>query len=166
MQKDGKRSLTPSMPRERRWSLSCGTWAESVILVWTSRRRAVSPFTDQALSLPGAERFVSPLSRHSTCTDDPQFRDLPDSPGYIVPTEIPEPEKILDQYTNAAKIAKEAGFDGVELHSANGYLVEQFLSDSANVRTDKWGGSVENRCRFGLEAVKRLIDVWGADRVG
>lgn len=95
-----------------------------------------------------------------------KFRDLPDSPGYIVPTEIPEPEKILDQYTNAAKIAKEAGFDGVELHSANGYLVEQFLSDSANVRTDKWGGSVENRCRFGLEAVKRLIDVWGADRVG
>lgn len=54
----------------------------------------------------------------------------------------------------------------MELHSANGYLVEQFLSDSANVRTDKWGGSVENRCRFGLEAVKRLIDVWGADRVG
>lgn len=58
-------------------------------------------------------------------------------------------------------MAKLAGFDGVELHSANGYLIEQFLSDVSNTRTDKWGGSVENRIRFGLEAAKRLIDVWG-----
>lgn len=63
-------------------------------------------------------------------------------------------------------MAKLAGFDGVELHSANGYLIEQFLSDVSNTRTDKWGGSVENRIRFGLEAAKRLIEVWGADRVG
>ncbi|TYJ58886.1 hypothetical protein B9479_000318 [Cryptococcus floricola] len=96
-----------------------------------------------------------------------KFRLLPGRPGYISnPTPIPDPTVILDQFTNAAKMAKLADFDGVELHSGNGYLCEQFLSDVSNARTDKWGGSVENRARFGLEATKRLIDVWGADRVG
>ncbi|KAK8858438.1 hypothetical protein IAR55_002665 [Kwoniella newhampshirensis] len=95
-----------------------------------------------------------------------QFRDLPGEPGYPTPTPIPDPTVILDEFTHAAKMAILAGFDGVELHCANGYLVDQFLSDTANFRTDKWGGSVENRVRFGLEAVRRLIEVWGADRVG
>ena len=63
-------------------------------------------------------------------------------------------------------MAKRAGFDGVELHAANGYLCEQFMSDVSNIRGDGWGGSVENRCRFTIEATKRLIDVYGADRVG
>lgn len=71
MQKDGKRSLTPSMPRERRWSLSCGIWAESVTLEWTSRRRAVSPFTDPALLLPEEERYVPLCPPSSSYTDDP-----------------------------------------------------------------------------------------------
>jgi len=95
-----------------------------------------------------------------------KFRLLPGSPGYVTPTEIPDPTTVLDEYTNAAKMAKLAGFDGVEFHSANGYLSEQFLSDISNKRTDKWGGSVENRCRFCIEGVKRLVEVWGADRVG
>lgn len=82
------------------------------------------------------------------------------------PTAVPDPTTILDQFEHAAKQAKAAGFDGVELHGANGYLVEQFLSDTANVRDDKWGGSVENRCRFALEAIQRLIKVYSADRVG
>ena len=84
----------------------------------------------------------------------------------MTPTAIDDPNVILDMFTNAAKMAKVAGFDGVEVHSANGYLVSQFLSDVANQRTDAFGGSVENRTRFGLEAVKRCIDVYGADRVG
>ncbi len=79
---------------------------------------------------------------------------------------MPDPTTILDQFEYAAKQAKAAGFDGVELHGANGYLVEQFLSDTANVRDDRWGGSVENRCRFALDAINRLIKVYGADRVG
>lgn len=95
-----------------------------------------------------------------------QFRALPGQPGYQQPEAVPDPTTILDQFEHAAKQAKAAGFDGVELHGANGYLVDQFFSDVSNVRDDQWGGSIENRCRFGLEALKRLISVWGADRVG
>jgi 2,4-dienoyl-CoA reductase-like NADH-dependent reductase (Old Yellow Enzyme family) len=95
-----------------------------------------------------------------------QFRDLPGSPGYVTPTAVPDPQEIIDQFEHAAKMAKLAGFDGVEFHSANGYLGEQFLSDVSNVRTDQYGGSVENRTRFGLAVVDKLIGVYGADRVG
>ncbi|RWW44470.1 hypothetical protein BHE74_00049785 [Ensete ventricosum] len=59
-----------------------------------------------------------------------------------------------------------AGFDGVEIHGANGYLIEQFMKDSANDRTDEYGGSLENRCRFGLEVVEAVVGEIGADRVG
>jgi 2,4-dienoyl-CoA reductase-like NADH-dependent reductase (Old Yellow Enzyme family) len=62
--------------------------------------------------------------------------------------------------------AKEAGFDAVELHSANGYLAHQFLDPSSNQRTDKWGGSVENRARFVLQVIDELISVYGSGRVG
>ena len=77
-----------------------------------------------------------------------------------------DPRTILDDYRKSTKLALQAGFDGIELHSANGYLVHQFLDATANKRTDEWGGSIENRCRFGLEALKILIEVFGADRVG
>lgn len=73
---------------------------------------------------------------------------------------------VLDAYENAARCAMEAGFDGVEVHGGNGYLVDEFLSDASNHRTDQWGGNIENRCRFGLEAIKRCIKVWGPKRVG
>ncbi|CAA7264372.1 unnamed protein product [Cyclocybe aegerita] len=66
-------------------------------------------------------------------------------------------------YKQAALNAKQAGFDGVELHGAGGYLVNQFLDSSSNKRTDQWGGNIENRCRFGLEALKVLIEVFGRD---
>jgi len=65
------------------------------------------------------------------------------------------------QFKQAAINAKKAGFDGVELHGANGYLISQFLDSTSNSRTDKWGGSVENRARFGLEVLKALIEVFG-----
>jgi N-ethylmaleimide reductase len=66
----------------------------------------------------------------------------------------------------AAERAKAAGFDGVELHSGNGYLPDQFLQDGVNKRTDAYGGSIENRSRFLLEVVGALVEVWGANRVG
>ncbi|KIJ23607.1 hypothetical protein M422DRAFT_237710 [Sphaerobolus stellatus SS14] len=94
-----------------------------------------------------------------------KFRTLPGVPGYVTPTELPDPWFIIEQFKNAAIRAKEAGFDGVELHGANGYLPHQFLDSTSNKRTDIWGGSVENRARFMLEATKALVSVWGADRV-
>lgn len=77
-----------------------------------------------------------------------------------------EIKEIVEQFRQGAINAKEAGFDGVELHGANGYLIDQFLQDSSNQRTDEYGGSVENRARFLLEVANAVISVWGKDRVG
>ena len=82
------------------------------------------------------------------------------------PLEISEIQAITEQYKQSAIRAKAAGFDGVELHAANGYLIDQFLQSSTNKRTDLYGGSVENRARFLLEVVDALIEVWGAGRIG
>ncbi|KAJ6492036.1 hypothetical protein C8R45DRAFT_867538 [Mycena sanguinolenta] len=92
-----------------------------------------------------------------------KFRFLPGEPGYVKPTELADPTAIIAQFKEAAINAKEAGFDGVELHGANGYIVHQFLDSSSNKRTDKWGGSPENRTRFALEILKELKAVWGSD---
>jgi N-ethylmaleimide reductase len=73
---------------------------------------------------------------------------------------------ILEQYRAAALKAKTAGFDGVELMAANGHLIDQFLQDNSNKRTDRYGGSIENRTRLLLEVVGVLVSVWGASRVG
>ncbi len=78
-------------------------------------------------------------------------------------TEIPA---IIEQYRQAAQRALEAGFDGVELHGANGYLPDQFLQDGTNHRTDGYGGTIEKRARLMLELTNALISVWGANRVG
>ena len=75
-------------------------------------------------------------------------------------------QRTIGDYRRAAENAKKAGFDGVQLHGANGYLVDQFLRDNTNLRTDEYGGSPENRTRFMREVLEALIDVWGADRVG
>ena len=73
---------------------------------------------------------------------------------------------IIEQYRGAALNAKKAGFDGVELMAANGHLIDQFLQDNSNKRTDRYGGTIENRARLLFEAVEALIGVWGADHVG
>jgi N-ethylmaleimide reductase len=80
--------------------------------------------------------------------------------------EIAEIAGIIEQYRAAAANAKRAGFDGVELMAANGHLIDQFLQDNSNKRTDRYGGSIENRARLLFEAAEALISVWGADRVG
>ncbi len=73
---------------------------------------------------------------------------------------------IVRDYAHAAECAKRAGFDGVEIHAANSYLLDQFIRDSTNKRTDRYGGSVENRTRFPLEVAAAVTDVWGGSRVG
>ncbi|WP_414440718.1 alkene reductase [Burkholderia sp. 22PA0106] len=80
--------------------------------------------------------------------------------------ETSEIAPIVDDYRRAAENAKRAGFDGVEVHAANNYLLEQFIRDSTNHRTDAYGGSLENRLRFPLDVVRAVVDVWGAERVG
>jgi N-ethylmaleimide reductase len=73
---------------------------------------------------------------------------------------------IVAAFRQAAQNALAAGFDGVEIHGANGYLLEQFLQSRSNLRTDRYGGSIENRARLLLEVTQAAIEVWGADRVG
>ena len=88
----------------------------------------------------------------------------PSTPRALCETEI---ETYIEEHVQAAKNAVNiAGFDGVEIHGANGYLIDQFFQASCNQRTDQWGGSIENRARFGLEVARRIIAAIGADRVG
>jgi N-ethylmaleimide reductase len=85
------------------------------------------------------------------------------TPRALETDEIPG---IVEDYRRGAENALAAGFDGVEIHGANGYLIDQFLQDGTNHRTDRYGGSIENRARFLLEVVAAVVSVWGGDRVG
>ncbi|CAD6573770.1 MAG: hypothetical protein ASARMPRED_006288 [Alectoria sarmentosa] len=87
-------------------------------------------------------------------TEDPRELEEEDIWGFV------------GDYAQAAKNAIEAGFDGVEIHGANGYLVDQFTQDTCNKRTDAWGGSVEKRSKFGLEVAKAVVEAVGSERVG
>lgn len=87
-------------------------------------------------------------------TSTPRALDLAEIPG------------VIEQFRRGAERAKQAGFDGVEIHGANGYLLHQFLSDAANQRSDAYGGSVQNRIRLSVEIAEAVADVWGPDRVG
>jgi N-ethylmaleimide reductase len=75
-------------------------------------------------------------------------------------------QTLISDYVHAATCAIEAGFDGIEIHSANGYLLEQFLQSKTNIRTDEWGGSIENRCRLIITIAAKICEAIGADRVG
>ncbi|MCJ1458038.1 Chanoclavine-I aldehyde reductase fgaOx3 [Mycoblastus sanguinarius] len=92
----------------------------------------------------------------------------PMAAGIPEPRELKEEEiwGLVEDYAQAARNSIEAGFDGVEIHGANGYLIDQFTQDICNKRTDAWGGSVENRSRFGLEVAKAVVAAIGAERVG
>ena len=85
------------------------------------------------------------------------------TPRALETAEIPQ---LVEQFRHAAEMAKLAGFDGVEIHGANGYIIDQFLRDGSNQRTDQYGGSVENRMRLLNEILDAVISVWPAERVG
>ena len=87
---------------------------------------------------------------------------------YVTPRalETDEIAGIISEYVHGAALAKEAGFDGVEIHNANGYLLDQFLRTGTNMRGDRYGGTVQNRARLTLEITDAVVGVWGADRVG
>lgn len=110
-------------------------------------------------SLLEGKQPVAPVGELHT----PVGKVVMETPRALEKSEIAE---IIEQFRTGAENAKTAGFDGVELHGAFGYLIDQFLQDGSNQRTDEYGGSIENRARFLLEVVKAVSDVWGADRVG
>jgi NADPH2 dehydrogenase len=94
--------------------------------------------------------------------------NIPEKEGAPTPQAMTESEikEFISLYAQAAKNSITAGFDGVEIHSANGYLIDQFLQDTCNNRTDSYGGSIPNRSRFGLEVAQAVVDAIGADKVG
>jgi 2,4-dienoyl-CoA reductase-like NADH-dependent reductase (Old Yellow Enzyme family) len=108
------------------------------------------PVAPSAIALPGHVRLVRPLRNHVT----PRALETKEISG------------IIEAYRIGAENAKKAGFDGVEVHGANGYLLDQFLQDGTNHRTDEYGGPIENRARLMLEVVDAAISVWGRNRVG
>jgi N-ethylmaleimide reductase len=109
--------------------------------------------------LPVAPSAIAPVGQTYT----PKGLQQMVTPRALELSEIPG---VVEQYRKGAENAKAAGFDGVEIHGANGYLLDQFLRDGSNKRTDAYGGSVENRARLGLEVTQAVISVWGPDRVG
>jgi 2,4-dienoyl-CoA reductase-like NADH-dependent reductase (Old Yellow Enzyme family) len=155
---------------------SPGLWSEYQVESWTRVTAAVHE---------AEGRIVSQLW-HVGRISDPVYLDgnLPVAPSAIAPEghatlirpkrpfvtpralETEEIPGIVEDYRKAAGNAKRAGFDGIELHAANGYLFDQFLHDGSNKRTDSYGGSIANRARFLLEAVDAVLTVWPADRIG
>ncbi len=114
--------------------------------------------------LPAGEHPVSATARPAnTKTFTPAGFEQVSEPRALLTAEIPA---VVDQFRRAARNAIDAGFDGVEVHGANGYLVEQFLRDSANDRTDHYGGSIENRARFLIELMTAVCEEIGPGRVG
>ena len=108
------------------------------------------PVAPSAIAAPGHVNLIRPQKPFVT----PRALEMGEIPG------------VIEAYRRGAQNAQRAGFDGVELHGANGYLLDQFLQDAANHRTDAYGGSLVNRARLPLEVTDAVISVWGADRVG
>ncbi|WP_454442319.1 alkene reductase [Vibrio bathopelagicus] len=114
------------------------------------------PISSSAMKAENVKVFID------NGTDEPGFVDVVE-PREMTKEDIKE---VVEQYRQAALNAIEAGFDGIELHAANGYLINQFIDSEANNRTDEYGGSTENRLRFLGEVVEAMVEAIGADRVG
>lgn len=152
--------------------------------IWSNEQVAGWKLVTQAVHEAGGRIFLQLW--HVGRVSDPLFLDgaLPVAPSAIAPAghvSLVRPEKpfvtpraleltelpgIVEAYRKGAENAQLAGFDGVEIHGANGYLLDQFLQTKTNQRTDDYGGPVENRARLMLEVTDAVISVWGADRVG
>jgi len=128
-----------------------------VLQLWHVGRISDPVFLDGAA--PVAPSAIKPAGTVSLVRPK---REYP-TPRALETAEIAE---VVAAYRKGAENAKMAGFDGVEIHGANGYLLDQFLQDSTNRRSDQYGGSIENRARLMLEVTDACIAVWGADRVG
>lgn len=128
-----------------------------VMQLWHVGRISDPIFLDGAL--PVAPSAIKPAGHVSLVRPKKDYV----TPRALTTSEV---KVIVQDYRQAAINAKQAGFDGVELHGANGYLIDQFLQTKTNQRDDEYGGSLENRARLLLEVIDQLIEVWGAGRVG
>jgi N-ethylmaleimide reductase len=160
----------------RGYALTPGIWTEAQVESWQRVTRAVHR--------RGGHMFLQLWHTGRISHPDLHGGALPVAPSAIKPVgqaftndglkdhvtpralETEEIPAIVEDYRHAAECARQAGFDGVEVHSANNYLLEQFIRDSTNRRTDRYGGSIENRLRFPLEVVRAAVGVWGAAKVG
>ncbi|HEX6533909.1 MAG TPA: alkene reductase [Gemmatimonadaceae bacterium] len=121
--------------------------------------RISHPVLQRDGELPVAPSAITPAGMVFTGAERQPFV----APRALAPHEIQE---VVEQFGRGAANARTAGFDGVEIHAANGYLIDQFLRDGTNRRTDAWGGPVERRARLLLEVVEAVSSVWGSGRVG
>ncbi|KKY31045.1 putative nadh:flavin oxidoreductase nadh oxidase family protein [Diaporthe ampelina] len=156
-------------PQAAGYPLAPGIWSQAQIDGWRPVTKAVHDNKSfiymqlwalgRASRLEGLKKVAGPDAKVVSASDIPLE-------GGEKPTPLTEDEIrwYIGQFAQAAKNAIEAGFDGVEIHGANGYLVDQFTQDVSNQRTDEWGGSVENRARFALEVVKAVAEAVGSDR--
>lgn len=153
-----------------------GIWTDEQVAAWTRITAAVHRREGRIflqlwhtgmMSHPDMQGGALPVAP-SAIRPKGQIRVHDGMKDFVLPRALESDEipAIVEDYRRAAANAKAAGFDGVEVHSANNYLLEQFVRDSTNHRTDEYGGPVENRLRFPLAVVRAVIDVWGADRVG
>jgi len=153
-----------------------GIWSDAQVEGWKKATRAVHASGGRIFcqlwhvgrvsdpehlggALPVAPSAIAPKGNVSLLRPQRAFV----TPRALETAEIPA---IVEAYRAGAENAKRAGFDGVEIHGANGYLLDQFLQDSTNKRTDIYGGSIENRARLMLEVTDAAISVWGPGRVG
>ncbi len=129
--------------------------------LWHAGRSSNLSMTDGAMPVaPSVDASYWLDSEPSVSTASGWFKPSPHRA-----LELSEITGVVEDYRKAAACAMAAGFDGVELHAANGYLPDEFLQDGSNTRVDAYGGSVPNRCRFLLQVVEAMASVWGGDRV-
>jgi 2,4-dienoyl-CoA reductase-like NADH-dependent reductase (Old Yellow Enzyme family) len=158
------------------WPAAPGVWSDEQVEGWKLTTKAVHDAGGRiVLQLWHMGRLVHPVFLDGA---PPVSASATKAPGHAhTPTgrqelhqaralPIEEIARVVDDYRKAGENAQAAGFDGVQLHGANGYLVDQFLRDATNLREDEYGGSAANRTRFLREVLTALIGVWGADRVG
>ena len=151
-----------------------GIWADDQVRGWTNITRAVHAAGGRiALQLWHVGRISHPMYLNGETPVAPSAIAAKGHVSLVRPkVDFPTPRAletaeiadIVEAYRTGAENAKAAGFDGVEIHGANGYLLDQFLQSSTNKRTDQYGGSIENRARLLLEVTDAAIEVWGAGR--
>ncbi|MCP8892700.1 alkene reductase [Sphingomonas faeni] len=155
------------------WPFAPGLWTDAQVAAWkpvtdsvhAAGGRIIAQLWHMGRQVHSSVIGGQPVSSSATATEG-QAHTFEGKQDFEVarPLELNEIPRLLNDYELATKNALAAGFDGVQIHAANGYLIDQFLRDNANLRTDEYGGGIENRIRLLREVAERVISVAGADR--